>query len=157
MFLNEIMIVFLFNSDFLLYKIGKYWNRSTVDKFAAVLHSQRIVLDTWPAVAPSFVVVQVNEPRDRRVCHLRFEPSMRESACADSTFHGGTVNRPVQVTDEKGPEYVFPTEKLRPMSDDSKRQPVVIVGCGCYSPVTYLHLRMFGEILLLVTVSMDMH
>ena len=60
------------------------------------------------------------------------------------------MNRPVQATDEKGPEYVFPIEKLRPMSDDSKRQPVVIVGCGCYSPVTYLHLRMFGEILLLV-------
>lgn len=39
-------------------------------------------------------------------------------------------------------EYVFPTRRLRPLKDASKT-PLVLVACGSFSPVTFLHLRMF--------------
>ena len=39
-------------------------------------------------------------------------------------------------------EYTFPTEKLLQLSDDTKK-PLVLVSCGSFSPITYLHLRMF--------------
>lgn len=38
--------------------------------------------------------------------------------------------------------YQFPTHRLATLSDHSKH-PLVIVACGSFSPVTYLHLRMF--------------
>ncbi|KAI8093330.1 uncharacterized protein BX664DRAFT_329457 [Halteromyces radiatus] len=40
-------------------------------------------------------------------------------------------------------DYEFPTHLLpEKMTDDSKI-PLVVVACGSYSPITYLHLRMF--------------
>ena len=39
-------------------------------------------------------------------------------------------------------QYTFPTDKLRTLSDESKK-PLVLVSCGSFSPITYLHLRMF--------------
>ena len=39
--------------------------------------------------------------------------------------------------------YVFPTERLKPRIQDAKRTPLVLVACGSYSPITFLHLRMF--------------
>lgn len=39
--------------------------------------------------------------------------------------------------------YVFPTHRLSRVLRDSTKQPVVLVACGSFSPVTYLHLRMF--------------
>ncbi|KAL9055783.1 MAG: hypothetical protein Q9162_003317 [Coniocarpon cinnabarinum] len=39
-------------------------------------------------------------------------------------------------------QYTFPTEKLSDLSDES-RKPLVLVSCGSFSPITYLHLRMF--------------
>jgi len=41
------------------------------------------------------------------------------------------------------PNYVFPTHRLSRVLRDSTKQPVVLVACGSFSPVTYLHLRMF--------------
>jgi hypothetical protein len=44
---------------------------------------------------------------------------------------------------EQDDSYVFPSHRLaRKLRDDSKT-PVVLVACGSFSPVTYLHLRMF--------------
>ncbi|KIJ55090.1 hypothetical protein M422DRAFT_63292 [Sphaerobolus stellatus SS14] len=37
----------------------------------------------------------------------------------------------------------FPTHRLRKEQRYSSRTPVVLVACGSFSPVTYLHLRMF--------------
>ena len=39
--------------------------------------------------------------------------------------------------------YTFPTSRLVQVMRDSSKQPVVLVACGSFSPVTYLHLRMF--------------
>lgn len=40
-------------------------------------------------------------------------------------------------------EYVFPTHRLSTTLKDSSKFPLVIVACGSFSPITYLHLRMF--------------
>ena len=41
--------------------------------------------------------------------------------------------------------YVFPTEKLSPEAPaDSGKQNILLVACGSFSPLTYMHLRMFG-------------
>ena len=40
-------------------------------------------------------------------------------------------------------DYAFPTHRLRRVMHDSSKQPIVLVACGSFSPVTYLHLRMF--------------
>ncbi|KAJ1564478.1 hypothetical protein HK405_014773, partial [Cladochytrium tenue] len=39
--------------------------------------------------------------------------------------------------------YVFPRDKLAREMKDPSKTPLAIVACGSYSPVTYLHLRMF--------------
>ena len=41
------------------------------------------------------------------------------------------------------PSYTFPEDKLRKELKDSSRTPLVLVACGSFSPITYLHLRMF--------------
>ncbi|KAI0785858.1 hypothetical protein C8Q75DRAFT_735341 [Abortiporus biennis] len=41
------------------------------------------------------------------------------------------------------PEYTFPAHRLNTILRDSSKQPIVLVACGSFSPVTYLHLRMF--------------
>jgi hypothetical protein len=38
--------------------------------------------------------------------------------------------------------YSFPTHRLSALRD-SHRTPIVLVACGSFSPLTYLHLRMF--------------
>ncbi|KAL1932750.1 hypothetical protein VTP01DRAFT_8428 [Rhizomucor pusillus] len=39
--------------------------------------------------------------------------------------------------------YVFPRHHLPETMNDSSKIPLVLVACGSYSPITYLHLRMF--------------
>ncbi|KAF5393260.1 hypothetical protein D9757_000509 [Collybiopsis confluens] len=41
------------------------------------------------------------------------------------------------------PEYSFPHDRLCRVMRDPTKTPVVLVACGSFSPVTYLHLRMF--------------
>jgi nicotinamide mononucleotide adenylyltransferase len=40
------------------------------------------------------------------------------------------------------PGYEFPSQRLGTLRD-ARRTPLVLVACGSFSPVTYLHLRMF--------------
>lgn len=39
--------------------------------------------------------------------------------------------------------YRFPAHRLRRQQTDPERIPLVLVACGSFSPITYLHLRMF--------------
>ncbi|QPG75324.1 Nicotinamide/nicotinic acid mononucleotide adenylyltransferase 1 [Brettanomyces nanus] len=39
--------------------------------------------------------------------------------------------------------YQFPTHRLKKRLSDANKYPLVIVACGSFSPITYLHLRMF--------------
>ena len=40
-------------------------------------------------------------------------------------------------------DYTFPHTRLRRRISDPSRTPLVLIACGSFSPVTYLHLRMF--------------
>ncbi|GMM27740.1 nicotinamide-nucleotide adenylyltransferase [Martiniozyma asiatica (nom. inval.)] len=40
-------------------------------------------------------------------------------------------------------QYSFPTHRLQKQMTSSNKFPLVIVACGSFSPITYLHLRMF--------------
>lgn len=39
--------------------------------------------------------------------------------------------------------YHFPTNRLKSRQSDPTKTPLVLVACGSFSPITYLHLRMF--------------
>lgn len=39
--------------------------------------------------------------------------------------------------------YVFPELRLKRRMNDSEKTPLILVACGSFSPITYLHLRMF--------------
>ncbi|KAL2074072.1 hypothetical protein VTL71DRAFT_7850 [Oculimacula yallundae] len=39
--------------------------------------------------------------------------------------------------------YTFPRDRLRLTQTDGSRIPLVLIACGSFSPITYLHLRMF--------------
>ncbi|OBZ65876.1 Nicotinamide/nicotinic acid mononucleotide adenylyltransferase 1 [Grifola frondosa] len=41
------------------------------------------------------------------------------------------------------PNYHFPSDRLARTLRNPAKQPLVLVACGSFSPVTYLHLRMF--------------
>ncbi|TFK84853.1 Nucleotidylyl transferase [Polyporus arcularius HHB13444] len=41
------------------------------------------------------------------------------------------------------PNYSFPTHRLARVLRNPEKQPLVLVACGSFSPITYLHLRMF--------------
>ncbi len=41
------------------------------------------------------------------------------------------------------PDYSFPYHRLTRTLRNAEKQPIVLVACGSFSPVTYLHLRMF--------------
>ena len=41
------------------------------------------------------------------------------------------------------PGYAFPNHRLNRVLRDPSKTPIVLVACGSFSPVTYLHLRMF--------------
>lgn len=44
-------------------------------------------------------------------------------------------------TDPEG--YQFPSHRLKQVMEDSSKTPLLLIACGSFSPVTYLHLRMF--------------
>ncbi|EMG48908.1 NMA1 Nicotinamide/nicotinic acid mononucleotide adenylyltransferase 1 [Candida maltosa Xu316] len=49
----------------------------------------------------------------------------------------------IQRQAEKLEDYQFPTHRLATTLTDDSKHPLVIVACGSFSPITYLHLRMF--------------
>ncbi|POV94577.1 hypothetical protein PSTT_16778, partial [Puccinia striiformis] len=53
-----------------------------------------------------------------------------------------TNHNPNKHSQKMDTEYQLPTSKLQPLLDPAKT-PLVFVACGSFSPVTYLHLRMF--------------
>jgi nicotinamide mononucleotide adenylyltransferase len=51
-------------------------------------------------------------------------------------------SRPFTAADVNMDAYTFPTDKMRKLKDSS-RTPLILISCGSFSPITYLHLRMF--------------
>ncbi|KAL2264646.1 hypothetical protein VTJ83DRAFT_7156 [Remersonia thermophila] len=47
------------------------------------------------------------------------------------------------ILDATEAPYAFPTHKLKRRQTDPSKTPLVLVACGSFSPITFLHLRMF--------------
>ncbi|CAG8439872.1 6855_t:CDS:2 [Diversispora eburnea] len=54
----------------------------------------------------------------------------------------------VKLQPSKMEDYFFPVHKLKTRLEDDKKEPVVIVACGSFSPITYLHLQMAKDYIL---------
>ncbi len=52
-------------------------------------------------------------------------------------------NAHIPVSSQTLANYRFPTHRLKSRQSDPTRTPLVLVACGSFSPITYLHLRMF--------------
>ncbi|RCK62898.1 Nicotinamide/nicotinic acid mononucleotide adenylyltransferase 1 [Candida viswanathii] len=85
-----------------------------------------------------FLVVEENE-NSHKVEILPPSIKVRSSQIADleEVPHG------VQRQASKLGDYKFPTHRLATTLTDDSKHPLVIVACGSFSPITYLHLRMF--------------
>ncbi|KAJ9640311.1 Nicotinamide/nicotinic acid mononucleotide adenylyltransferase 1 [Coniosporium tulheliwenetii] len=51
--------------------------------------------------------------------------------------------------------YQFPTGKLKRVLSDSSKTPLVLISCGSFSPITYLHLRLFELAMDYARISTD--
>ncbi|KAJ2775748.1 Nicotinamide/nicotinic acid mononucleotide adenylyltransferase 1 [Coemansia javaensis] len=69
-------------------------------------------------------------------------PPMRESI-TDGVSNRRSAEPEDSAQGTPPPGYCFPTHKLAKAMRDPAKIPLVLVACGSYSPVTYLHLRMF--------------
>lgn len=54
-----------------------------------------------------------------------------------------TNGPPAAMTAEQLGAYSFPQDRLKRVMNDSSKIPLLLVACGSFSPITYLHLRMF--------------
>jgi Cytidylyltransferase-like len=76
-------------------------------------------------------------------------PTMEEPA-PDSTraepasrLASGPAPEPTPESSADGHTYSFPHSRLKKVMNESSKTPLCLVACGSFSPITYLHLRMF--------------
>lgn len=50
---------------------------------------------------------------------------------------------PAQLSPASMDDYHFPETRLKRKMNDPEKTPLLLVACGSFSPITYLHLRMF--------------
>jgi nicotinamide mononucleotide adenylyltransferase len=50
---------------------------------------------------------------------------------------------PANVTPALMEDYTLPELRLKRKMNDPEKTPLLLVACGSFSPITYLHLRMF--------------
>ncbi|KAI5970578.1 NMA1 [Candida margitis] len=86
------------------------------------------------------IIIDVAEPQEKSRKEI-LPPSIqvRSSQIADLEEVPHGIQR--QATELN--DYEFPTHRLGTTLTDESKAPLVIVACGSYSPITYLHLRMF--------------
>lgn len=78
-----------------------------------------------PESRRKFVVPELNEPDYVTAMHLEEVP--------------GNIRRQSTTL----ADYEFPDHRLATQLRDPTKSPLVLVACGSFSPITYLHLRMF--------------
>ncbi|KAI9792495.1 MAG: hypothetical protein M1833_001074 [Piccolia ochrophora] len=54
-----------------------------------------------------------------------------------------TTVSPVPINAPTTEGYKFPGDRLKKVMSDSSKTPLCLVSCGSFSPITFLHLRMF--------------
>lgn len=84
----------------------------------------------------------VNSSSDEDVCVQEVLPpsaKVKSTQIADLEEVPQGIQRQAKTLEE----YKFPTHRLGTTMRDDTKYPLVIVACGSFSPITYLHLRMF--------------
>lgn len=66
-------------------------------------------------------------------------PALRIMADVNDDTHRRPSNIPPPPTED----YTLPEYRLKRKLDDPEKTPLLLVACGSFSPITYLHLRMF--------------
>ncbi|KAL2811519.1 hypothetical protein BJX63DRAFT_422356 [Aspergillus granulosus] len=72
---------------------------------------------------------------------------------AEGLGNGAPQTPPASATPTD--DYVFPEYRLKRVMDDPEKTPLLLVACGSFSPITYLHLRMFEMAADYVKLSTD--
>ena len=67
------------------------------------------------------------------------QPTKQRTRTSTMTSNLPAVSAATQTLDN----YAFPRHRLRLSQNDPSRTPLVLIACGSFSPVTFLHLRMF--------------
>jgi len=106
-------------------------------------------------VLSSYTTASVQSPRHSHISIARnknylFDQVQQLPALAHVHPHSRALtstsihrrDRPFTAADVNMDSYSLPTGKMRKMRDPS-RTPLVLISCGSFSPITYLHLRMF--------------
>lgn len=60
-----------------------------------------------------------------------------------TTQDQGVQSPPPQIPSAPTEDYAFPELRLKRTMNDPEKTPLLLVACGSFSPITYLHLRMF--------------
>ena len=100
-----------------------------------------------PSTVPSYNSTTTNSPKQTSI-DSRLTPYTLENSTggARPIVHSADLEEvPVGVSRQARTleDYKFPTHRLAKVMMDETKSPMVIVACGSFSPITYLHLRMF--------------
>ncbi|KAL4885624.1 hypothetical protein BJY04DRAFT_180092 [Aspergillus karnatakaensis] len=68
---------------------------------------------------------------------------------------GDNAHQPPPAPATPTEDYAFPENRLKRVMDDPEKTPLLLVACGSFSPITFLHLRMFEMAADYVKLSTD--
>lgn len=68
---------------------------------------------------------------------------------------GGNAHQPPPAPATPAEDYTFPEFRLKRVMEDPEKTPLLLVACGSFSPITFLHLRMFEMAADYVKLSTD--
>jgi Cytidylyltransferase-like len=89
----------------------------------------------WPAASLSVKIPGIS--------HVSAQSKSQSFAhCRSSSESAVEVGRR-KIVNVKMDAYNFPEYRLKKKLDDPSKTPLLLVACGSFSPITFLHLRMF--------------
>ena len=92
-----------------------------------ILDAESFIDASVPGIEPSFPFLSEKGPKVHSY----------QIADLEEVPHG------IQRQSKSLEDYSFPTHRLKNKMTQANKFPLVIVACGSFSPITYLHLRMF--------------
>lgn len=87
---------------------------------------------------PSILYIRHN------LAHARAAAPLLRYCMYNSQAAFDTVEKEIPTTTMSLDDYKFPDNRLKTKMDDPTKTPLLLVACGSFSPITYLHMRMFA-------------
>lgn len=126
------------------------------------VHSSLRTFRLWKSLAIHLLRTPVRPSRPIRLPTISTSTKRRQFVTQQQAFHNFAPtkysalpkhnNIPAEYTAKgTGPNiplvsmdaYNFPEYRLKKKMDDPSKTPLLLVACGSFSPITFLHLRMF--------------